>query len=202
MAVFLTKNAPGLRTSPVKRGLLGGPPRSGRAHPRAARPGARAARATSANMGNLTLREVLAQHRENEACSGCHARFDSFGLAFEGYGPVGETPHGGPGRTAGGQRARPFGAGSAGRPRATAWHGLRAHLRAHRQDDFLDNLGRKLLSYALGRGLMLSDESTITKMQTRLAAEGYRFSALVDSIVTSPQFLTRRAGDYSASRVE
>ncbi len=30
-------------------------------------------------------------------------------------------------------------------------------------------------------------------MNARLAANGYRFSALVDAIVTSPQFLNRRA---------
>ena len=40
---------------------------------------------------DLPLRDVLAKHRDNAACSSCHARFDSFGLAFEGYGPVGET---------------------------------------------------------------------------------------------------------------
>ena len=101
MAVFLTKNAPGLRTSPVKRGywvvrrLLGEqiPP-----------PPAQVPELPSdeRKMGNLTLREVLAQHREDQACAGCHARFDSFGLAFEGYGPVGELRTRRPGRPAGG----------------------------------------------------------------------------------------------------
>ena len=90
MAVFLTKNAPGLRTSPVKRGywvvrrVLGehipAPPAQVPELPSDER-----------KLGDLTLREMLARHRENEACAGCHARFDSFGLAFEGYGPVGEV---------------------------------------------------------------------------------------------------------------
>jgi hypothetical protein len=39
---------------------------------------------------DLPLPQMLAQHRANPACASCHARFDSFGLAFEGYGPVGE----------------------------------------------------------------------------------------------------------------
>jgi hypothetical protein len=80
--------------------------------------------------------------------------------------------------------------------------GLRDHLRAARQDDFLDNLCRKLLSYALGRGLMLSDEPTIERMRARLAADGHRFGGLVDTIVRSPQFLNRRGAEYSVRREE
>ena len=40
---------------------------------------------------------------------------------------------------------------------------------------------------------MLSDEPLVERMNAALAANGYRFSALVDAIVTSPQFLNRRA---------
>ena len=43
-----------------------------------------------AKLGELTLRETLAKHREHKSCAGCHERFDSFGLVFEGYGPIGE----------------------------------------------------------------------------------------------------------------
>ena len=66
MAVFLTQNAPGLRTSPVKRGywvvrrLLGehipAPPAQVPDLPSDER-----------KLGNLTLREVLARHRENKS---------------------------------------------------------------------------------------------------------------------------------------
>ncbi len=40
---------------------------------------------------DLPVRDMLAKHRENPVCAACHARFDSFGLAFEGYGPVGDA---------------------------------------------------------------------------------------------------------------
>ena len=90
MAVFLTKNSPGLRTSPVKRGywvvrrLLGenipAPP-----------PNVPDLPDDEAKLGDLTLRETLARHRADKACAGCHERFDAIGLAFEGYGPVGEA---------------------------------------------------------------------------------------------------------------
>ena len=52
----------------------------------------------------------------------------------------------------------------------------------------MNNLCRKLLSYALGRSLQPSDRSTLDTMRARLAAENYAFGTLVDVIVTSPQF--------------
>ena len=42
---------------------------------------------------------------------------------------------------------------------------------------------------------MLSDEPLIEQMQTKLAANGYRFAPLVETIVTSPQFLNKRRTD-------
>jgi hypothetical protein len=76
--------------------------------------------------------------------------------------------------------------------------GLRSYVREHRQQDFLDNLGRKLLSYALGRSLLPSDDGLAKAMQDKLAADGYRFGSLVESIVTSRQFLTKRGKDNLA----
>jgi hypothetical protein len=189
MSVFLTRNAPGLRTSPVKRGywvvrrLLGErippPPPHVPELPN-----------DETKLGDLTLRETLARHREDKSCAGCHTRFDSLGLVFEGYGPLGEL------------RTQDFG----GRPvdtRATfpggsegaGLDGLRRYLREHRQEEFLDNLCRKLVVYALGRGLLLSDDALIQDLRAKLAANGNRFGTLVETIVTSPQFLTRRGQD-------
>jgi hypothetical protein len=49
-----------------------------------------------------------------------------------------------------------------------------------------------MVVYALGRSLMLSDEPLIQRMNANLASSGYRFGTLVESIVTSPQFLKKR----------
>jgi len=186
MSVFLTKNAPGLRTSPVKRGywvvrrLLGEqiPPPP---------PKVPELPADESKLGELTLRETLARHREDPSCAGCHARFDAIGLALEGYGPIGE------------QRTRDLGgrlvdvhANFPGGGEGTGLEGLRDYLNEYRQEEFLDNLCRKLLAYGLGRTLLLSDDVTIDNMRAQLAADGYRFNRLVQAIVTSPQFLTRR----------
>jgi hypothetical protein len=39
----------------------------------------------------------------------------------------------------------------------------------------------------------LTDEPTVAAMKARLARDGHRFAGLVETVVTSPQFLTRRA---------
>jgi len=70
--------------------------------------------------------------------------------------------------------------------------GLEAFIRAHRQKEFVENLSRKLLSYSLNRSLQLSDESLIERMENQLLANDYRFNSLVETIVTSPQFLNKR----------
>jgi hypothetical protein len=186
MGVFLTKNAPGLRTSPVKRGywvvtrLLGeripAPP-----------PNVPELPADEKKL-TLSLRETLAKHREHPSCAGCHARFDSFGLAFEGFGPVGERREKDLAGNAVDTRVA-FPGGSEG----DGVSGLRDYLRKHRRDAFLDTLCRKLLAYGLGRSLVLSDEPTVAAMRERLARDNYRLAGLVEVIVTSPQFLNRRA---------
>lgn len=185
MAVFLTQNSPGLRTSPVKRGywvvhrVLGEviPP------PPPVVPELPADESKS----ELPLRDALAKHRSVPMCAACHAKFDSFGLAFEGYGPVGEA------------RTKDL----AGRPVDTnasfpgGWQGagvaaVETYIREHREAGFIDGLSRKLLAYALNRSLQLSDESIIERMKTGLAAKENRFDTLVETIVASPQFRNAR----------
>jgi hypothetical protein len=185
MAVFMTQNSPGLRTSPVKRGnwvvqkVLGirvPPP-----------PPVVPELPSDESKSDLPVRAMLEKHRAVPFCANCHQRFDSFGLAYEGYGPIGEL------------RTNDL----AGRPVDTAVvypggvngvgvEGLRSFIKDHRQDQFTDNLCRKLLSYSLGRSLQLSDEGLIDAMKTNLAAHGDRFDSMLETIVLSPQFRNRR----------
>lgn len=190
MSVFLTKNAPGLRTSPVKRGywvaryLLGEriPPPP---------PNVPELPADESQLGELSLREMLARHRDHKSCASCHNRIDSLGVAFEGFGPVGE-------RRAidlGGREVETETTFPDGTP-GNGLAGLKRYLREHRQQDFIDNFSRKLLSYALSRSLILSDEALIIEMKSQLAENDYRFSSLAETIITSPQFLNKRGSDY------
>ena len=185
MSVFMTQNSPGLRTSPVKRGnwvvqkVLGirvPPP-----------PPVVPELPSDESKSDLPVRQMLAQHRANPFCAACHARFDSFGLAYEGYGPIGDV------------RSKDL----AGRPVDTAvtypggingvgFEGLRDFIRDHRQDQFINNLCRKLLGYSLNRTLQLSDEALVDTMETNLAGHGYGFDSMVETIVMSPQFRNKR----------
>ncbi len=191
MAVFLTQNAPGLRTSPVKRGYWVARRVLGEVIP----PPPPVVPELPKDEAKLDapLRDVLAQHRSNPVCASCHARFDSFGLTMENYGPVGEARAADlAGHPVDTQATFPGGSQGSG------LEGLRAYIHANRERDFLDNLSRKMLVYALGRSLLLSDEPLIQRMSTRLASSGYHISALIDAIVTSPQFLNRRPASSAA----
>jgi mono/diheme cytochrome c family protein len=193
MAVFLTKNAPGLRTSPVKRGnwvvknVLGErippPPPVVPELPH-----------DEAKL-DLPLRDMLARHRADASCAACHARFDSLGLVFEGFGPIGE-------RREKDLAGRPidasatFPSGDAG----SGVSGLRQYIHQRRQNDFVDNLCGKLLAYGLGRSPIMSDELLIREMRSKLAADNYRIDDAIESIVTSPQFLNKRGREDLAER--
>jgi mono/diheme cytochrome c family protein len=194
MSVFLTANSPGLRTSPVKRGywvarrVLGQhippPPPEVPELPK-----------DEAQTGELTMPQLLAKHREHPSCAGCHRRFDSIGLVFEAFGPIGERrDHDLGGRPVNTKATFPDGAEGEG------LDGLRRYLSGPSRQEFLENLCRKLLGFALGRGLILSDQTTIRTMRGRLSADGYRFGGLVESIVESPQFLNKRGRDDPRER--
>jgi mono/diheme cytochrome c family protein len=194
MAVFMTQNAPGLRTSPVKRGywvvrrLLGEriPPPP---------PNVPELPADEAKLGELTLREALAKHRDHVSCAGCHERFDSFGLTFEGFGPIGEARE----VDLGGRPVDTRAAFPGGRE-GTGLAGLQTYLQHERQEDFLDHLCRSLLSYALGRTLLPSDDSTIEAMRREMAAQDERLQTAIETIVTSRQFLNKRgSADVAAA---
>jgi hypothetical protein len=185
MAVFMTQNSPGLRTSPVKRGnwvvqkVLGirvPPP-----------PPVVPELPSDESKTDAPIREMLAQHHKNPFCASCHERFDSFGLVFEGYGPVGA-------KRDKDLAGRPVDASAVfpGGVEAVGVSGLKDFIRSSRQDNFIDNLSRKLLAFALNRSLEMSDDELVEKMKANLAAGGYRFSTLIETIVQSPQFLNRR----------
>src|ERR1700722_9476090 len=185
MSVFMTQNSPGLRTSPVKRGnwvvqkVLGirvPPP-----------PPVVPELPSDESKSDLPVRDMLAKHRAVPFCASCHQRFDSFVLAYEGYGPIGDVRT----KDLAGRRVDtavvyPGGVNGVG------FEGLRSFIHDHRQDQFINNLCRKMLSYGLNRTLQLSNEALVDPMQTNLAAQGYGFDSLVETIVTSPQFRNKR----------
>ena len=186
MGVFLTMNAPGRRTSPVKRGYWVARRLLGESIPPPP-PDVPELPEDEEGLGGMTLSETLARHREHSSCAGCHDRFDSFGLVFEGFGPVGERRTVDMGNRQVITQAR-FPDGSLGE----GVGGLRDYIRAHREKDFYEYFCRQLLSYALGRSLVLSDDPLIERMLVKLETSNYSFRSVVESIVLSRQFQTKR----------
>jgi mono/diheme cytochrome c family protein len=138
----------------------------------------------------LSERQLIAMHSENAACAKCHRRIDPFGFALEEFDAIGRL------RTA----------DASGKPidtKATLPDGaiidgqasVRAYLLGPRRDQFVRVFCKKLLGYALGRGVQLSDQPLLDEMAAQLAAHDYRISVAVEAIVKSPQFRSIRGRD-------
>jgi mono/diheme cytochrome c family protein len=132
-----------------------------------------------------TMRERLAQHRQNPSCSSCHAVIDPLGFALENFDVIGGW------RTIdeAGKQVDASGA-TVGGERVDGLSGLRSLLLA-RPEQFPRTLTEKLLSYALGRRIEYSDQPAVRKIVRDAAAGGYRWSSLILGIIESPPFLMR-----------
>jgi hypothetical protein len=135
----------------------------------------------------VSLKQILDQHRTNAKCASCHARLDPLGFALEHFDAIGswrETDGKFPIETTG---TLPDG-------RSFKDHEeLRALLKADAKL-FTEGLVEKMLIYALGRGLEQSDKKSVRTIAEKVAREDYRFSSLVLGIVQSEAFLTQAKG--------
>jgi hypothetical protein len=139
-----------------------------------------------------TLRQRMEQHRSNPACAACHARMDPIGFGLENYNAIGMWR-----QLDGGQPIDPSGVLTNGQ----SFHGpadLRVILKGM-APKFVHALSERLLTYALGRGIEPSDRCTVDAVADHVAANGYRFSALVSGIVTSDAFRLRRPEGANAA---
>ena len=139
----------------------------------------------------LTERQLIERHSSDEQCAGCHQRIDPFGFALEGFDAIGRARS---------QDAAGLPIDTRTRlPGGTAIEGLaglRSYLINTRGDDFLRQFSRKLLGYALGRSVQLSDQPLIAAMLTRLKADDHSVGAAIELIVLSPQFREVRGKDF------
>jgi hypothetical protein len=132
----------------------------------------------------LSERQLIERHSSDANCAGCHKRIDPFGFALEGFDAIGRT------RQADTKVVLPDGTPVEG------LEGLRTYLIEKRRDDFMRQFSRKLVGYALGRSVQLSDKPLIESMTK---SEAHRFAALVELIVRSPQFREVRGRDFIAN---
>jgi hypothetical protein len=174
------------RTSVVQRGkwvlenLLGSPPPP-------PPPDIPALEAHSKDGQALTMRQQMEQHRANPVCASCHSRMDPIGFALENYDGVGKW------------RSKDAGSVidvSGKMPDGTTFQGpagLKNLLINNHRDEFVATFTEKLLTYALGRGVEYYDRPAMRAIIHDAASHNTTIPALIQSIVNSPQFQTRRS---------
>jgi hypothetical protein len=139
------------------------------------------------NLGTeVSLRQRLEQHRRDPSCSPCHNVMDPIGFGLENFDAVGAW------RTMDGR----FPIESSGTlPDGKTFSGpkaLKAILKGQ-SDQFVRNVTEKLLTYSLGRGLERFDRPAVDAISQRVAANEYKFSALVLEVVNSTPFRMKDA---------
>jgi len=133
-----------------------------------------------------TVREMLEVHRANPTCAGCHARMDPLGFSLENFDAIGQWRATDAGRAIDASGVLLDGTKVNG-PRE-----LRQALMA-KKTQFATAVTEKLLTYALGRGLEYYDAPAVRAIDRAAAADGYRWSSLIQAIVKSAPFQMRTA---------
>jgi mono/diheme cytochrome c family protein len=185
LGAVLTATSYPLRTSPVLRGkwvleqLLGErvpppPPDVGKLSQ------------DDHKIDGLTFRQQMERHRTQEECAACHRKMDPLGFGLENFDAIGRWRLAQAGDPIDAAGELPDGEKFSGPA------GLRQVL-LKRQDEFLRNFCRKMLGYALGRGLSRFDQCVIEDAMKSLKAHDDRPSALIEAVVLSKPFRYRYA---------
>jgi hypothetical protein len=190
-AGVLTVSSYASRTSPVIRGkyvlsnILGTPPPP---------PPPDVPNLDETSIGrDASIRQQLEKHRENAICASCHSRMDPLGFGLENYDAIGRW------RTKDGN----FSVDASGTlPDGKTFSSpkeMRAILTSQ-LPQFSRTLIEKMMTYALGRGLKNYDRLTVDSIQRTLSADGYRFQTLIEQIVASLPFQSRRGEEVAEIR--
>lgn len=183
MATFLASQSGASRTSPILRGNWISETLLGEKLPR---PPANVPQLPDEVPTGLTARQLIEQHSSAPECAKCHARIDPYGFALEQYDVLG--------------RVRPVEVDTKttllGGTKIEGMSGLRDYLLTQRRDDVIHQFCRKLLGFALGREVQLSDEPLLADMKKKLNENDYRFNVAVEAIVLSRQFRHIRGQEF------
>ena len=185
MAATLTVTSHATRTSPVKRGdyvlaqLMGSAPPP-------PPPDVPPLEIATEKVGEeKSLREQLAAHVADPNCAVCHKRLDPIGLAMENFDAIGAWRDK--------EQGKPIDA-SGELPGGVVFNGpieLKAAM-MKRQDEFVENLTRKMLTYAVGRGTEPFDRPTVKKIVQSVEIDRYRMQSLIEAVVLSDAFRKAR----------
>jgi hypothetical protein len=189
-ATTLAKQSGASRTSPILRGNWVAEVLLGEKLPRPPKDVPRLPEDEATE--TLTVRQLTEQHSRDPKCFGCHRRIDPYGYALEAYDAIGRWRD----RDLGG-RALEVKTQVLDGTTIDGLDGLRQYLLTQRRDAFLKQFCRKLLGYALGRGVMLSDAPLIAEMRAQLKQHDFHIAVAVEAIVRSKQFREIRGRDMA-----
>jgi hypothetical protein len=171
------------RTSVVKRGkyvlenILGSPPPP---------PPPNAPSLEDAGGAGGSLRERMIQHRSNAVCASCHKKMDPIGFALENFDAIGRFR-----LSDNGNKIDASGILDSGE-KFKDFRDLQRIITDEKTDLYIENLTKKMLVYALGRGLEFYDEKVVDRMVKRLKSAEYRHDELILGIVKSLPFDMKR----------
>lgn len=178
------------RTSPVKRGLfiveniLGGPVPP----PPPVIPGIEEAeKELRSSNKNPTTRDILELHRSKPECAACHARFDPPGMSLENFNALGLWRD-----TENGQSINASGELISGESFNNI-NDIKSILIENHRMEFYRNAAKKMLTYAIGRGMQDFDTHTIDQIAEQVEADNGRFSTLLFGVIHSAPFQRQRA---------
>lgn len=145
---------------------------------------------SSKDFASLPIKKQLEMHRNREACNDCHRGIDPWGLAFESFDAVGLK------RTS---TLRKIGRKTLKAPVddqaklpngkvVKGAQGLQAYLLKYDGDRFARALVSKLLTYAVGRSLVLEDRPVLEALVKDFKKNDYRLSDLIVAIAQSEAF--------------
>ena len=180
-AAIMTMNSDGTDSHPLKRGvwmlrrILDDPPPP-------PPPNVPEVDLTDPRILQMTLKERIADHRDNAACVSCHSRIDPWGIAFENYDALGVY------RTH--IKNQPVDATSElfNRQTLEGIDGLKRYLLTDRQDQFARAMVHKLTAYALGRPLSFGDRADVDSLTAQFRRRDDGLGDLIHLIVSSSVF--------------
>lgn len=188
MAGVLTSTSLPNRTSPVLRGkwimekILATP----------AKPPPPNTPALEAAKGNvhdeLSLRELLALHRDKDACRGCHQDMDDLGFALENFDPIGRWRSAY--KTAGPE------IDVTGKLKSGEFFEGPQELKVilvQQKDRFAKAISKKLLGYALGRSIVFKDFAVVDQLTQILLEHNFDPVPWIYAVVDSYPFRYKKS---------
>ena len=158
----------------------------------------------------VSIKNLLALHRNNESCRDCHVRLDPWGIPFERYSAIGKYQPFVPedkvrvrgfnhkqDQTLAGYQAYlksvytkeveatsrvPHG------PAVDGMEELKKYLLKDRKDEIVENVIRRLMTYGIGRELTYRDRFEVQKLLTLAEEDEYKLQEMIVSICLSPTF--------------